>query len=497
LQVQELFYLDQNQVVETSNLFSSDHLIHALTIQPVRYPKYMYRLYSFFLELNYNSSIEQTKTAADEIRITYPFIPTHLRSPFRFKQLQGPAKPDKATQPPATQQHSPTSSSNIFVRPRHVPKNKFEINFWEYFNQTRLMSVYNEQPSRGIIGGLREEARYALTKGIYIANQGLSPKNRLIFEKLENGYHRIDPMRGSEYILDFVFRKSSDRNVRVKKRIGLLRPYHETIVPVDSSNHLDHVNFVVTLSGLSNRLEQFLANFEKNILIPKEDASLTIVLFDGPEKNEVHQMISKYSSRYPASKMSILDVNGEFARGIGLHKGATHFNDNQLLFLVDVDLEISPEFLKRCRLNTIRNKQVYFPIFYKLYNLEFVNKYYRGNDTQFLSRRNGHWAHYSYGMVCIYASDYRRSGGYNIGIRGWGEEDVDLFNKVMSAGLEVFRSPDPGLIHLWHRKICNKDVILSTKAYLHCLHSKAENLADRTELAQYIFEQELKDGNVL
>lgn len=359
------------------------------------------------------------------------------------------------------------------------------------------MSVYHEQPSRGIIGGLREEARYALTKAIYLANQGLSPDQRLIFEKLENGYHRVDPMRGSEYILDFVFRKSSDRNMRVKKRVGLLRPYHETVVPVPTAEQLNRVNFVVTLSGLSNRLEQFLANFEKNILNQKEDATLTIALFEGSDKAKVHGLADQYNSRYSSSPIKIIDLKGEFARGVGLHHGAVHFKEHELLFLVDVDLEINNEFLRRCRLNTIRSKQVYFPIFYKLYNLEFVNKYYRGNDSQFLSRKNGHWAHYSYGMVCIYASDYQKSGGYNIEMRGWGEEDIDLLNRVMSAGLEIFRAPDPGLIHLWHRKICNKEAILSSKGYLHCLQSKAENLADRTELAQYIFEKELKEGNVI
>ena len=435
----------------------------------------------------------QAKIAIKEIHVTHPFVPTHLRSPFKAKD-EGKSKQDNS------QFQSPSQhvSNNIVVRPRHIPKNKFEVSYWEYFNQTRLMSVYHEQPSRGIIGGTREEARYALTKAIYLANQGLTPNQRLIFEKLENGYHRVDPMRGSEYILDFVFRKSSDRNVRVKKRIGLLRPYHEVVVPVPTPEHLDRVNFVVTLSGLSNRLEQFLANFEKNILNQKENASLTVALFDGSDKAKVHELIDKYKSRYSGASLSIVDIKKEeFARGVGLHHGAMSFNDNDLLFLVDVDLEISNEFLRRCRLNTIQNKQVYFPIFYKLYNMDFVKKYYRGNDTQFLSRRNGHWAHYSYGMVCLYASDYRRSGGYNIDMRGWGEEDIDLLNRVMSAGLEVFRAPDPGLIHLWHRKICNKEAILSSKGYLHCLQSKAENLADRTELAQYIFERELKDGNVM
>lgn len=450
----------------------------------------MYRLHSYFLEMKYNTSSETAKVAANDIRITHPFIPTHLRSPYKLgeEEKQGVEKQGVVKEEPST---------NVPVRPSHIPKNKFEVNFWEYFNQTRMMSVYNEQPSHGIIGGLREEARYVLTKAIYLANQGIPPQERLMFEKLENGYHRIDPMRGSEYILDFLFRKNSDRSIRVRKRVSLLRPFHEAVVPVTAIQKTRRVHFVVTLSGLSNRLEQFLTNFERNILTQKEDASLTIVLFKGLDDDKVHTLVDKYVQRYPSTSISIVETEGEFARGVGLDKGASHFKDNDLLFFVDVDLEVKTSFIHRCQLNAVQNKQVYFPIFFKLYHIEFVNRYYKGNETQLLSRHNGHWAHYSYGMVCIYTSDYHRSGGFNIKMHGWGEEDIDFLNRVMSHGLEVFRSPDPGLVHLWHRKVCDRSKVVSLRAYRHCLQSKAENLADRTELAQYVFERELSQGNVL
>ena len=483
--------------METPALFQSKEITRALTIFPVRYPKYMYRLNSYFLESTYNTSMEMSKYTMDRIKDTHPFVPTHLRSPFRptADTSEGGAKVDSGTREP--QAAAQESSNLVVVRPRHVPKNKFEINNWEYFNQTRLMSVSHEQPSRGIIGGIREEARYALTKAIYLINQGLPHTQRLVFEKLDNGYHRVDPMRGSEYILDFVFRKNSDRSVRVKKRISILRPFHDAIIPVDTPEQIPKVNFVVTLSGLSNRLEQFLANYEKNILQPGEDASLTIVLFNGPDAFKVHSEMDKYSKRYPDAQISIIDTEGTFARGVGLHRGAQTFKDSDLLFFVDVDLEISPLFLHRCRLNTIQSKQVYFPIFFKLYNLDFVHRYYKANSSQLLSRHFGHWAHYSYGMVCIYASDYKRTGGFNLDMQGWGEEDVDLLNKVLAQNIEVFRAPDPGLIHLWHRKVCDKDTVITADAYQHCLQSKAENLADRIELAQYVFDHELERGTVL
>ncbi len=473
-------------------MFSQTELRNAVAIHPVHYPKYMYRLHSYFHELRYNVSMETAKSAEAIIVSNQPFIPSHLRSPFRLH-------PPPTTTPTKSTQPTPKKLNNggVVIRPPHVPKNKFEINSWEYFNQTRFMSIMHESPARGIIAGIREEARFALTKAIYLANQGVPLNQRYIFDKLENGYHRVDAMRGSEFILDFIFRRQSDRNARIKKRVTILRPFHETVIPVDSSEMLPTVNFLVTLSGLSNRLEHFLSRYERNVLQLGEDATLTVVLFESPDAPKVRMMIQQYLTRYQGAKMSVIDIQGDFSRGVGLNHGLSKFADDQLVFVVDVDLDISTEFLQRCRLNTVRGQKVYFPVFFKLYNQDFVNRYHRGNNSLLISRSTGHWAHYSYGMVCIYAGDYMKSGGYDVSMHGWGEEDVDLLNKVLKAKLEVFRAPDPGLIHNWHSKICSKQKVTNPSAYEHCLQSKGENLADRVELARYIFENELLKGNEL
>lgn len=496
--MKELFITNAKSLVESTSLFQSKELARALVIHPVRFPKYIYRLHSYFKEVEYNNSVNRAKAIAEMIKDSHPFIPSHLRSPFHtghdVASLPSPSSPSS---PPETSAPPQVVDKGVMVRPRYMPKNKFEMNYWEYFNQTRLMSIMNESPARGIIGGIREEARYALTKAIYVANQGLPQSQRFIFDKLENGYRRVDPMRGSEYILDFVFRRSSNRNTRVKKRISILRPFHETVVPVDSPEMLPTVNFIVVLSGLSNRLEHFLMQYEKNVLRLGEDATLTIVLFPSPDASKVRMLVQQYTTQYQGMKISVIDAPGEFARGVGLHRGTERFRDDQLLFFVDVDLDISTDFLQRCRLNTIQGRQVYFPVFFKLYNQDFVNKYHRGNTSMVITRHNGHWAHYSYGMLCVYAVDYRKAGGFNTNMRGWGEEDVDFLNRVLEHGLEAFRAPDPGLVHNWHRKVCDKMTVTNTAAYEHCLQSKGENLADRIELAQYVFESELKNGNVL
>ena len=498
VQVRELFLTDMKDVLESPGMFQRQELRKAVAIHPVHFPKYMYRLHSYYMELEFNTSIRTTKEIVVAAQSAQPFIPSPLRSTFHISDSASfSASSSSSSTPPTCQPVKPGPKSDIGVvlRPRHRPKNKFEINYWEYFNQTRLMTIMNESPARGIIGGFREEARFALTKAIYLANQGVPQTQRFVFDKLENGWHRVDPMRGSEFILDFIFHRQSDRKTKIRKRLSILRPYHETVLPIVAQENLPTVNFLVTLSGLGTRLEYFLKQYAKYLLQQGEDTTLTIILFDSPDAEKVREMVRDYQRNYPTSHIKVVDMVGDFARGVGLHHGMKLFTDDQLIFIVDVDLDVSPDFLQRCRLNSIRSKQVFFPVFFKLYKQDFVNQYHRGNQTLLIARHNGHWAHYSYGMLCIHAGDYRKLKGFDISMRGWGEEDIDLLDQVLKSDLEVFRSPDPGLVHNWHPKMCDKGRITNPAAYEHCLQSRGENLADRVELSRYVFESELAKGN--
>ncbi len=42
--------------------------------------------------------------------------------------------------------------------------------------------------------------------------------------------------------------------------------------------------------------------------------------------------------------------------------------------------------------------------------------------------------------MCVYNSDYRMIGGYDQDFKGWGGEDVDLYNKHVKSNLKVSTS---------------------------------------------------------
>lgn len=130
--------------------------------------------------------------------------------------------------------------------------------------------------------------------------------------------------------------------------------------------------------------------------------------------------------------------------------------------------------------------QVYFPIVFS----EFSPKFWHPTDRNEAShqhfsygRQRGYFRHFGYGLVSLFKSDFVRIGGFNLSIHGWGMEDVDLFEKVISsANLRVFRAPDPGLVHVFHDIKCPRDIPASQRHM--CLGSQAASIASLDSLAE-------------
>ena len=89
----------------------------------------------------------------------------------------------------------------------------------------------------------------------------------------------------------------------------------------------------------------------------------------------------------------------------------------------------------------------------------------------------------TYGPACIYHQDMDAVGGFDTNIRGWGLEDLKLFDKfVHRPEIQVFRAADPGVIHVYHRKYC--DPKLSGPQLTACRGSKASVLASQKSLVR-------------
>lgn len=454
-------------------------MLRTVVLYPMSSATHLYRVHTSLKHLQYNASLALAREAREAISNIMPLLPD---------QYQFAVPPV-----PATNSQLVPTSCVVIPRASYVPKSRYDLGYWEYFNQTRLMGVWRDSPSVGIAGDVREEAKTLLSNAILHATQAEGGK--LVFDRLENGYRRVDVHRGSEYVFDLVFSGGgshlSPRNAPIRRRVSLLRPYAEDTIPVPSAETSAKINLILTLCGYSDRLERFLAHYGEEVLGAESGGvSLTVVLYESPDSHIARKVLKHHSDVFPASAVSVIDGAGEFARGAGLHLASERFPGDQILFFVDVDLAVSAQAMRRCRLNAVLGRRVYFPVFFKLYNASFVGRHFKGVTRYLVARHNGHWAHYSYGAVCVYGDDYRRAGGFELGAKGWGNEDVDFLERTLKVGLEPFRAPDPGLIHNWHPKVCDRGALRDNQTYQDCLRSRGENLADRIELASYVLSLE-------
>ena len=373
------------------------------------------------------------------------------------------------------------------------PKGKHEVQTWNYFDSKSLYEdeAINPRKVLATYKHHKRELEDVLVEIVRLAN--LEHPSPLVFHNLINGYVRHNPMKGNEYIIDAEFTEINNPYIIVQRRFSLLRPLSTNYILQPSKNTIDElVTILVPISQVTKRLEEFFDSYEQIALRTNENTRLMLVVFGEDDINYCNAKINALSSKFPHSKFTIVQGSGEFARAKALDIGMRAMKKNNLVFICDVDVDIDQSFLNRCRRNTVVNKQVYYPEVFKWYNTNYVYKFKRKAFRQVINRDTGHWGHYSYGMLCIYQSDYIKVGGFDTRIVGWGGEDVKFYEQILKSDLQVIRAPDPGATHRWHEKKC---VYTDSKRYHHCLMSKSEALADKRELARYIFEIEEKKSS--
>lgn len=254
------------------------------------------------------------------------------------------------------------------------------------------------------------------------------------------------------------------------------------------------INFILPLSGRFTTFLRFMKVYEDVCVKTLERTALIIVLYRNENKPEdfskTLDIINEYKSKY-RSDISVLEMSGAFSRAQALQQGTTLCSSEDLMFFVDVDIIFNTDALLRIRFNTIRNRQIYFPIVYSQYNPNVVYNYdfnlhsHLTNHNDFsINDRTGFWRQFGFGIVGIFKSDFLKLNGFDTNITGWGLEDVDFYEKVIKSKMTFMRTPDPGLVHIFHKIECDDNLKDTQK--LMCLGTKASMLGSTISLENYI-----------
>ena len=435
------------------------------TIHPIKTSYTLHKLNYFYTVLEYSdikSSLDNMKTFVD----------------FTYSKLQDTSKPSFPN----------LLKSGEYPLYNEYPLEYREMKSWLYFDSTSIYEDENISPQKPLLtySYYKMELDNVLLEAVRLAN--IDYPSPLIFHKLLNGYIKHDGVKGNIYIVDIQLKEQNNPFVTLQRRFSFRRPLSLNFEILPSKNVVTEViNFIVPVANVNERLSDFLKMYEELTLARGDNTRLILVTYSDTDVKFCKKELTYYTDRYPNAQFTIVKGKGEFARARALHEGTQILDSNDLMFFCDVDMNIDEKFLEKCRLNAVQGQQVYYPEVFKLYNMKYAYKSEVKPIYVSISRRNGHWGYYAYGMLCTYKSDYTAVGGLDISMIGWGGEDVVFFERFLKHKYQVIRAPDPSLTHKWHPKYCNQKDSEKQKM---CQYSRSEILADRRELARYIYELE-------
>ncbi|XP_006037140.1 chondroitin sulfate glucuronyltransferase [Alligator sinensis] len=388
-----------------------------------------------------------------------------------------------------------------------VPKSRFEVISWDYFTEQHLFSCPDGTPKCELSGAGKADVDDVIESALEQLNSRYQPLLRFYKRQLLNGYRRFDPTRGMEYTLDLLLEAVTQKGHShvLAKRVSLVRPLSKMeIIPMPYVTEATRVQLVLPLTVQDlDFVGNFLDTFAMNTLDTHDNALLTLLFIYHPYDAQrvsqldvfagVKAMVAELEKRYTEVKIPWISVKTEVPSQVKLMDIVSKKHPvDTLFFLASVWTEVSMEFLNRCRMNTISNWQVFFPVHFQEFNPALV---YRGEQASSSSAdvlRDGRFDRHAFAEACFYNSDYmaaRTKLAADILDRDEVLESMEVFDVFLRySGLHLFRAVEPGLVQKYALRSCNPR--LSEELYHRCVLSNLEGLASRSHLAMALFEQE-------
>lgn len=531
-EMQVILYHNQSGEAAFSGDLKQKEVHRAITLHPIKQPRYMYRLH------NYVKGLKIQKFQQESISLHRDIASSMQELGYRTERVNSAdLAPNLPLFPDKKGSSGYLGDTSILGVPaglrRYTPKTLDDVLEWELISKT-LYTHRDSNPRKRIGSSLKEGLNDVVREIMELINSYSKQRGRVIdFKEILYGYWRLDPVFGVDLILDLllVYRKyrghkmtvevrrhayvqltfsgtfvreideeESNRNsvsldsLPVHKKIvnqifSKLQPLLNYYKPEDR-----YINFVLPLSGRHTIFKRFLDVYEQICLRNQQAANLYIALYENEETPQDYQrslrLINNLQKKYPYSIIKVLTSEEEFSRGRALQLGVNELQENDLMLFIDVDMVFDVDSLERVRRNTVQNSKVYFPIVYSLYDPHLINEIF--NETMWMCPKNGpiddthgFWRPFGFGIVAIYKSDYIRLGGFDLHISGWGSEDVTFYDNVIKSDLKIVRSVDPGLIHIFHSVKCDEK--LDNNQKIMCLGTKASTLGSLQRLQQLFF----------
>ena len=209
-----------------------------------------------------------------------------------------------------------------------------------------------------------------------LGSSGRSGRWRI--SRLENGYRRLDLVRGIEYVVDIVVSLNENRTTEFRK-LHLVRPFgvmHLLSNIVFDATKLVH--FIVAVPGPTSKLHQFLHNFEDVFTRENEQSYLLIVVCSNSTKEvEVVRSVANLVQRRHRETVHIRIVHTRrpFDVALALDLGSRQLPGSALIAFADVEVRFTRSAVRRCQLHAVENRQVYYPVIFAQYAPSIVQQF--------------------------------------------------------------------------------------------------------------------------
>ena len=439
----------------------------AITLHPLKDPKLMYRMHQYAQELRIKRLMREVSVVQGDIERITKLIPVDKSHFVRKKWLWYDI------------------SSN--------PGSRYDIAVWEYFNSTRLFLTYEHMPVVGLPNRFRTGINNALEVLLEIMNEREGNSHPFIPPyHLYDGFAVVDHSSGIEYVLHMSVHRGGVAEP-LDYIANVFLPYQGAgiVTYQESTSQLRTVVNIVINVGKSADLSNFLQMYEEICLVAKLRAHLHIVMFGKNE--EVLSKVTQLSSRYPKEQISTYELStSAFSYSKGFSHVANLLEDDDLIVFFDYSFVFTADFLDHCRMNTVKGKQVYFPILFSFYKPDLVQQHLQRPLQMLISADTGFFLRYNYQVVSIFKSDFASIGGFASSAQNNNHlnDDVRFVDKVLSTDIYAMRALEPYLRRHYRPRTCKG---LSGNAHLACMNSRADAIGSKKILGSLLVSHDLLD----
>ena len=201
------------------------------------------------------------------------------------------------------------------------------------------------------------------------------------------------------------------------------------------------VSFCTALKNRADAIRRLVSRLEA-----QDDPHIELIITDF-QSTDIELKSEFAEASFPVKIVRAGQSAFNRSKGLNMAAAEAAATEEDILFFIDADMYLTPEFTERCR-KEVRSGVCWFPICYSLHKGKPIKVH---NNSRHAKHANGWWRKEGHGMCGFTAQDFFSKLKWNETIgRTYGKEDGDISRQAAKKRLRRTRKRCPELFHVWH-----------------------------------------------